>query len=296
MRARLVVFPVKGRNWCFSRSIDPSLEEAASSLTPSTLKHLWKKISSSSNSSAKNVELVMDFASNKMNKAWMGLEKAPEGTIKNKLHGLGLKLLSRVKPSEIFLKSISKEVSSVEITYPSSLNARLVRRRLRHIAMRGAAIHKKYFYGSVMLLPLSSALAVRLASTQHPILLVLIPQLFQLASSSGVLFIFSMILKDGMKLGFLCICGSEKLLQLVSDCSYAENPAAPKGSEPESEESKHKFHSSRDSLWVLQPSKDLQELLDKHAEENGLNDTAISDICKTFSLNATDVSKFRHSM
>lgn len=28
--------------------------------------------------------------------------------------------------------------------------------------IRGAAIHKKYFYGSVMLLPLSSALAVRM--------------------------------------------------------------------------------------------------------------------------------------
>jgi hypothetical protein len=66
MRARLVVFPVKGRNWCFSRSIDPSLEEAAASHTPSTLKHLWKKISSSSNSSAKNVELVIDYASNKV--------------------------------------------------------------------------------------------------------------------------------------------------------------------------------------------------------------------------------------
>ncbi|KAJ6701100.1 K+-H+ EXCHANGE-LIKE PROTEIN [Salix koriyanagi] len=273
MRARLVVFPVKGRNWCFSRSIDPSLEEAASSLTPSTLRHLWKKISSSSNSSAKNVELVLDFASNKMNKAWMGLEKAPEGTIKNKLHGLGLKLLSRVKPSEIFLKSISKEVSSVEITYPSSLNARLVRRRLRHIAMRGAAIHKKYFYGSVMLLPLSSALAV--------LPLPNIPFFWFLFRSYS---------------NWRALQGSEKLLQLVSDCSYAENPAAPKGSEPESEESKHKFHSSQDSLWVLQPSKDLQELLDKHAEENGLNDTAISDICKTFSLNATDVSKFRHSM
>ena len=31
--------------------------------------------------------------------------------------------------------------------YPSSLNAQLVRRRLRHIAMRGSIIHSKYFYG-----------------------------------------------------------------------------------------------------------------------------------------------------
>lgn len=79
-----------------------------------------------------------------MNNAWIGLEKAPQGSMKNKIHGyfpkfffylfffvggvcnwgccccrLGLKLLSGVKPSEMFLKSISKEVSQVEVTYPS---------------------------------------------------------------------------------------------------------------------------------------------------------------------------------
>lgn len=32
---------------------------------------------------------------------------------------LGLRLLARVKPSEIFLKSISKEVTKVEVTFPS---------------------------------------------------------------------------------------------------------------------------------------------------------------------------------
>ena len=80
-----------------------------------------------------------------MNKAWMGLEIAPEGSMKNKIHGFvksqplfcvliglmfklwslwlwmyrfGLKLLARVKPSEIFLKSISKEVTSVQVSYP----------------------------------------------------------------------------------------------------------------------------------------------------------------------------------
>ena len=83
----------------------------------------------------------------KMNNAWIGLEKAPQGTLKNKIHlwasftphsffwpycflsllsvlylyihRLGLRLLSRVKPSEIFLKSISKEITDVQITYPS---------------------------------------------------------------------------------------------------------------------------------------------------------------------------------
>lgn len=40
---------------------------------------------------------------------------------------LGLWLLSQVKPSEIFLKSISKEVTSVEVIYPSRLVPALFR-------------------------------------------------------------------------------------------------------------------------------------------------------------------------
>ncbi|KAH9665495.1 K+-H+ exchange-like protein [Citrus sinensis] len=140
MRARLVVFPVKGRNWCFSRSIDPLSPETASSCnTPTTLKQLWHKLTSSEQHNSNNVELVVDFVSHKMNNAWIGLEKAPQGSMKNKIHGLGLKLLSGVKPSEMFLKSISKEVSQVEVTYPS----------------RGTILHNKYLYGSVSLLPLT---------------------------------------------------------------------------------------------------------------------------------------------
>lgn len=136
MKARLVVFPIKGRKWCFARSVDPAAADSQAAHTPSTLRDLWNRISSNPKPLNTNAELLLDFASNKMNKAWVGLEKAPEGTLKNKLYGLGLRLLARVKPSEIFLKSISKEVSKVHVAYPSSLNARLVRRRLRHVALR----------------------------------------------------------------------------------------------------------------------------------------------------------------
>ena len=80
MRARLIVFPVKGRNWCFSRSIDPLVSDSGSGITPSTLKDLWRKLSLSSNPNvdsstnananpnrwAANAELVVDFASNKV--------------------------------------------------------------------------------------------------------------------------------------------------------------------------------------------------------------------------------------
>ncbi|PON78267.1 26S proteasome subunit P [Trema orientale] len=160
MRTRVVVFPVRGKNWCFSTSIHPlaSESESATTLAPSTIKDLFAKISfSSPKPFSSNAELLVDFVANKMNKAWTGLEKAPQGSFKNKIFGLGLRLLAGVKPSEIFLKSIPKEVTTVEVTYPSSLNPRLVRRRLRHIALRGTVIHKKYFYGSVSLLPLTTA-------------------------------------------------------------------------------------------------------------------------------------------
>ncbi|KAK5826895.1 SPAC23H3.12c: Uncharacterized protein C23H3.12c [Gossypium arboreum] len=200
MKARLVVFPIKGKIWCFSRSIDQSASAFNSANTPSTVKELWKKISTNSKPLNANAELLVDFISNKMNNAWVGLEKAPEGSFKNKLHGFGLQLLARVKPSEILLKSISKEVTNVRITYPPSLNSRLVRRRLRHIAMRGTVLHRKYFYGSVTLLPLTAALAV-LPLPNIPFFWVL----FRTYSH------------------WRALQGSEKLLQLVSDNSRAQS-------------------------------------------------------------------------
>ncbi|PNX86615.1 hypothetical protein L195_g042694, partial [Trifolium pratense] len=140
MKAKLIVFPIRGRNWCFSRSIDHTLSASSSSSTassqsPSSLKQLWKSINTGDKPINAKAELFTDYVANKMNNGWVGLEKAPDGSFKKKIHGLGLWLLSRVKPSEIFLKSISKEVTGVEVIYPSSLNAQLVRRRLRHIAM-----------------------------------------------------------------------------------------------------------------------------------------------------------------
>ncbi|KAK4764528.1 hypothetical protein SAY86_025618 [Trapa natans] len=140
MRARLLVFPVKGRSWCFSRSLESSsaAAESASAHTPSGLRELWAKLSSNTDLKHSNVELLIDFASNKMNKAWMGLEKAPEGAFKSRLHGLGLGLLARVKPSEMFLKSINKEVSSVEITYPISLIALTCRTKVATCCKKGS--------------------------------------------------------------------------------------------------------------------------------------------------------------
>ncbi|KAL9260558.1 hypothetical protein AKJ16_DCAP19652 [Drosera capensis] len=271
-RARVVVFPIKGRTWCFTRSIDASVSNSnsSSSSTPATLKDLWRKLSSSSDDKpvAANAELVVDFVSDKMNKAWTGFEKAPEGSFKNKIHGVGLKLLSRVKPSEIFLKSISKDVTRMEITYPASLNARLVRRRLRHTAVRGSVIHKKYMYGSAALLPLTSV--------------------FMVLPLPNIPF-FWMLFRTYSH--WRALQGSEKLLQLVSD-----------GSEPPSsninmkhENSQQENNGTVDLPWVLRASKELEDLVSRGNADDGLSNCALSDICKAFGLNSHDVLKYAKS-
>lgn len=276
MKARLVVFPIRGRNWCFSRSIESSQSEAQSSNTPSTLKDLWKKISSKStqNSFNSNLEVVVDFASNKMNRAWSNLEKAPVGSLKNKLHGLGLRLLSRVKPSEIFLKSIPKEVTRVDITYPSSLNGQLVRRRLRHIALRGTIIHKKYLYGSVTLLPLTSFFMV-LPLPNIPFFWVL----FRTYSH------------------WRALQGSENLLRLVTNSPHHQK--SDKGTTDKSTNIKDDPQRTNDCIsppWVLLPSDDLQKLIRSGEANDGLSEMTISDICKRFNLNTMDVIKYKHSL
>ncbi|EXB64648.1 hypothetical protein L484_017981 [Morus notabilis] len=272
MRAKVVVFPVRGRNWCFSTTVQPLPSDSATSVTPSSLKELFSKISfSNPKPFVSNAELLIDFVANKMNKGWMGLEKAPRGTFKNKIHGLGLRLLARVKPSEMFFKSIPKDVTAVEVTYPASLNPRLVRRRLQHIALRGTVIHRRYFYGSVSLLPLTTAFTV-LPLPNIPFFRVL----FRTYSH------------------WRALQGSEQLLQLVSDGSQNSNSV--EGDDIKSTFSEHDLKRLLSSAWVLQPSKELEELIQRGIDGDGLSKTAISDICNTFDLNPNDVLKYRNTM
>ncbi|KAL5670596.1 hypothetical protein ACJX0J_022817, partial [Zea mays] len=76
------------------------------------------------------------------------------------------------------------------------INSRLVRRRLRHIAVRGASVHKKFLYGSVCLLPVTSVFMV-LPLPNIPFFWVL----FRAYSH------------------WRALQGSERLELLVSDCS-----------------------------------------------------------------------------
>ncbi|XP_077236520.1 K+-H+ exchange-like protein isoform X1 [Tasmannia lanceolata] len=278
MRARLVIFPIKGRKWCFSKSADPSTVVGSESALPSpTLKHLWKKLDLSTKSIAQNAELVADFVSNKMNRAWINLEKAPVGTVKNKIYGLGLRLLTRVTPSEVFLKSISKEITKVEISYPTSLNPRLVRRRLRHIALRGSVIHRKYFFGSLSLLPFTTALSV-LPLPNIPFFWIL----FRVYSH------------------WLALKGSERLLLLVSDGSKSMDLPVAAGQGKGTifyDHSKHAVHSSPSLLWVLQPSEVLERLLNCNGNAgDGISESVVSDICKAYDLDKKEVLKSINSL
>ncbi|KAJ6849574.1 uncharacterized protein M6B38_267670 [Iris pallida] len=265
-RARLVVFPIKGRNWCFVRSLDSAHGRSSSSSSPK-LKDLWETITADGRSVKDNAETVADFVAEKMNRAWSGLEKAPDGSFKSKLHSLGVRLLSRVKPSEIFLKSVSEDVKKVEITYPASLNPRLVRRRLRHIAMRGSADHKKYFYGSISLLPATTAFSV-LPLPNIPFFWIL----FRAYSN------------------WRALKGSERLLLLVSDCSSSWSLLTGKGEEIGS---KDNSKLSRQAPWVLHPSKDLERLLGDKKAEDGVKECTIARICKEYDLEKNDVLKYK---
>ncbi|GFZ08169.1 hypothetical protein Acr_19g0011060 [Actinidia rufa] len=243
MRARLVVFPIRGRNWCFTRSIDRSASESQSSQTPSTFKELWNNIFNSNDKPTEsNAELLIDFASNKMNRAWTGLEKAPPGSFKNKLHGL---------------------------------IARHVRRRLRHIALRGTVIHKRYFYGSVSLLPLTTAFTV-LPLPNIPFFWIL----FRTYSH------------------WRALKGSEILLQLVSDSSASQNSSVAIVTKNNSHGDSEDVMRNPSSPWVgvLQPSEELEKLVQHGDADYGLSKCILSDICKTFDLNIMDVVKYRDSV
>ncbi|KAG9443901.1 hypothetical protein H6P81_015241 [Aristolochia fimbriata] len=266
MKARLVVFPIKGRNWCFSRYADRTARQDATLPNPAW-KELWKEIDFKEKKMPENAETVVDFLAIKMNRAWVNLGKAPDGTMKNRIHSLGLRLLSHVKPSENLLKSISKDITKVEIAYPPSLNDRLVRRRLRHVAFRGSVVHKKYFYGSLSLLPFTSVFSV-LPLPNIPFFWIL----FRAYSH------------------WQALKGSERLLLLVSDSSYLKNLKSDGGNG----DTESKLSKSSSNHWVLIPSKELEELLFTEDEKSdAVNSSMVSAICEAYGLDKKEVLKYK---
>lgn len=69
MKAKLIVFPIRGRNWCFSRSVDHSLpppSSTASSQSPSSFKELWNNVNNAEKSFNAKAELCTDYVADKV--------------------------------------------------------------------------------------------------------------------------------------------------------------------------------------------------------------------------------------
>ncbi|XP_052145523.1 uncharacterized protein C23H3.12c [Oryza glaberrima] len=278
MQARVVVFPVKGRAWCFAspRATAPAAARGGGDAgallppPPPTVKDLWRGIAGGGRTASENAEAVVDFVADKMNRAWIGFGSAPEGSMKNRIHSFGLKLLSRVRPSEVLLKSVTKDVSLLEIVHPASINPRLVRRRLRHIAVRGASVHRKFLYGSVCLLPVTSVFMV-LPLPNIPFFWVL----FRAYSH------------------WRALQGSERLQLLVSDSSDQWKILLEKQKEMSSRKDGNPCENTQYAPWNLQPSKKLDGFLESRKLNEGLDCDTISRICQAYDLDKIDVLKYR---
>ncbi|KAJ7214707.1 hypothetical protein O6H91_Y473700 [Diphasiastrum complanatum] len=135
MKARLIVFPVLGKRWTFNTLplTMPSSSSGAAAGVPGatgvgfgTLRQLWQSLLTARRLRDR-AEVLTHFVADKMHEKWVELEAAPEGSIRHRVY---------------------------------SVKSRLVRRRVRHLAISGTAFHRKFFYGSVALIPFSILLGV----------------------------------------------------------------------------------------------------------------------------------------
>eukprot|EP00775_Hariotina_reticulata_P003909 gene3909-4163_t len=120
--ARVLVLPVYRRYWLYHAWTDTSKAEQAA---PQTL-----------------VGRLQTKALETFRQQWNKIEAAPAGTFNNRLYRLAQYLMSRVDPSETFLKALPQQADALEIRYPSSLPERLVRRRLRLLAAKAIPFHR----------------------------------------------------------------------------------------------------------------------------------------------------------
>lgn len=80
----------------------------------------------------------------KFTSSWRRLEEAPAGSLRNRWYRFIVNVvLKREDPREGFLKSIPLDNGTLDVTYPDDLPEKLVRRRLRLLAMQGRARHRR---------------------------------------------------------------------------------------------------------------------------------------------------------
>ena len=83
---------------------------------------------------------------------WHKLESARDGSFRNRMYRLAQAVLSREDPQETFLKSVPTDHTEMLVLYPSSCKERLVRRRLRLLALQGKRRHRRriFWWGLAM--------------------------------------------------------------------------------------------------------------------------------------------------
>ncbi|KAI5062462.1 hypothetical protein GOP47_0023001 [Adiantum capillus-veneris] len=267
MAKRIVVFPVKGRRWAFS-TVTPPANSACTTSTQASFLQVWLgalRDVKSGKGIVQSLTPLSHYVSDKMEQQWIALGAAKEGSIKNRLHRMGEKLLVQITPSETFLKSMSKDATKLEIVFPQSLNSRLVRRRVRHIAKSGAQIHSRYMYGSFACLPFSILFGI-VPVPNAP----LFWNLFRAYAN------------------WQALQGSRRLMEFVSDGSDLVQ-SNQKGME---------IHNSQQNAiehtLILSPSKKLESMLQHHEDEvEKVNDLSIARICEHYNLDYLQMLKWR---
>ncbi|KAH7365263.1 hypothetical protein KP509_18G017700 [Ceratopteris richardii] len=267
MATRIVVLPVAGRRWAFCMTKIPT-NSSPSQPTRESFLQVWLNACldlKSGRGFAQSFSPVTHYVSEKMEQKWTALEAAEQGSMKNRVYQLGQKLLARISPSESFLKLFHKDIPKLEIVYPVSLNSRLVRRRVRHVAKCGARVHSRYMYGSFACLPFSVLFGIVPVPN--------IPLFWNLFRAYA---------------NWQALQGSRRLLEFVSDGSD------PLSSRNESGEKDKNLDNAIQPSLVLSPSKRLESMLQnslKSCEE--VSDPVIVRICEMYDMDNSQVLKWR---
>ena len=75
-------------------------------------------------------------------RGYESMRVSPEGSLLKRVHVAVDHLLSQIVPTEDFLRSLPAKIASADLLYPSGLDPRLIRRRLRMVTLRRIEYHR----------------------------------------------------------------------------------------------------------------------------------------------------------
>jgi hypothetical protein len=163
--AKALALPIFRRYWLWnawevSGTGAASRAAAASSTTPTSLQatHLETKTWRDGHTLEERFALAGDQLLSKFQRQlsaeWNKLESARDGTFRNRMYRLAQAVLSREDPHETFLKSVPTGHTEMLVLYPGILKEKVVRRRLRLLALQGKRRHRRrIFWWSLAMIP-----------------------------------------------------------------------------------------------------------------------------------------------